>query len=310
MKVFISWSGPLSRSLAEVLRNWIPVVLQAVKPFYSPDLDRGIRWSSELAKELQDTHIGLICLTQDNLNSRWIMFEAGALSKVVDKTRLCPILFRMNPSDVERPLSDFNMAIFEKGEIKKVIETINRSLIETGSVGALDHRTLDTVFDKWWPDLESGVMSILESHNQDNESKIREDRELIEESLQLSRSTAQLVTSIASQMVGKEAKPSGYANTPEAATFALVSLQLPIIIESLRFHLIIARNQIAQMIQTKKISPEMADSFNQIKSLVERTMAFPLSSLRADLLMELRDLKLDYDAVIREYESALRIVQS
>jgi hypothetical protein len=37
MKVFISWSGEQSKEIAEAFRNWLPGVLQAEKPYFSPD---------------------------------------------------------------------------------------------------------------------------------------------------------------------------------------------------------------------------------------------------------------------------------
>ena len=81
MKVFISWSGETSKGLAEALREWLPAVIQAVNPYFSPDdVSKGSRWSSEISKELEDSAIGIICLTKENLEAPWIMFEAGALS--------------------------------------------------------------------------------------------------------------------------------------------------------------------------------------------------------------------------------------
>lgn len=87
MKVFISWSGELSKNIAEIFRQWIPGVIQAVKPYYSPDdITKGTRWNSEIAKELDASKIGIICLTPNNLESPWIMFEAGTLAKNIDKS--------------------------------------------------------------------------------------------------------------------------------------------------------------------------------------------------------------------------------
>ncbi len=50
MKLFISWSGARSEYIAEVLREWLPNVIQAVCPWMSAsDIDKGSRWSSNLA---------------------------------------------------------------------------------------------------------------------------------------------------------------------------------------------------------------------------------------------------------------------
>jgi hypothetical protein len=73
MKVFISWSGARSKAIAEILRQWLPGVIQAVKPYYSPDdISKGARWSSEIGKELEAARVGLICLTRENLEAPWI----------------------------------------------------------------------------------------------------------------------------------------------------------------------------------------------------------------------------------------------
>ena len=93
MNLFLSWSGPRSKHIAESLRNWIPKVLQAVKPWMSDqDISMGARWSPEITKKLEDSKVGVICLTPENQHNPWLMFEAGALSKTVDHTYVCPYL--------------------------------------------------------------------------------------------------------------------------------------------------------------------------------------------------------------------------
>src|ERR1700674_605097 len=92
--VFISWSGNRSKHVAVALRDWLPVVIQAAKPFMSSgDIDRGSRWLGELTTVLEVTKVGIVCLTPENLNSAWLLFEAGALSKTTDRgTRTCTYL--------------------------------------------------------------------------------------------------------------------------------------------------------------------------------------------------------------------------
>jgi len=70
MKVFISWSGRLSGQLAEVFHEWLPDVIQSVKPYLSSkDIDKGAKWDSDIAGVLKEAKICLIALTPDNLNS-------------------------------------------------------------------------------------------------------------------------------------------------------------------------------------------------------------------------------------------------
>ncbi len=108
MRIFISWSGERSKALAEVLRQWLPGVIQAVQPYYSPDdITKGARWSEEIAKVLEESRVGIICLTRENLDAPWIVFEAGALSKKLEKSKVSPILFGVEPTDLTGPLIQF-----------------------------------------------------------------------------------------------------------------------------------------------------------------------------------------------------------
>lgn len=184
MKVFISWSGETSREIAEVFRNWLPAVVQAVKPYYSPDdIEKGARWSTEISAELEASQVGLLCLTRENLNSPWLMFEAGALAKSMDKSRVVPMLFGLDPSDIVGPLLQFLAATFKEGEVRKLIKTINSSLGEE----ALESKVIDSVFEKWWPELEAKISEVMNSGCSATDTNLRSDREILEEILSLTR---------------------------------------------------------------------------------------------------------------------------
>ena len=183
MKVFISWSGQQSQELGEVLRDWLPAVLQLVTPYFTPsDIEKGTRWSTHIAQELSASKVGILCVTRDNLHSDWILFEAGALSKSLDKTHVCPILFGITNTDLAGPLKQFQTTEFTKSDMQRLLGVIN------GRIGdnKLPQKTLDTVFEKWWPDLKDKTDRIL-AHAAEPEQPIRSDRELLEEILQLSR---------------------------------------------------------------------------------------------------------------------------
>lgn len=186
MRIFISWSGVTSKKLAEVIRQWIPGVIQAARPYYSPDdISKGSRWSSEISKELDSSKIGIICLTKDNLQAPWIMFEAGALSKNIEISKVCPVLFGIEPSDIQGPLVQFQAAKFSKEEIKKVIRMVNS---EVGD-NALLPDVMENVFEMWWPKLLESVETILKEDIIENNSNLRTDRDILEEVLELTRAT-------------------------------------------------------------------------------------------------------------------------
>jgi len=114
------------------------------------------------------------------------MFEAGALSKSMDKSRVCPMLFGVEPTDLAGPLVQFQAAPFSKDEVRKVMKTINSQLGDL----ALATNVLDSVFEKWWPDLDEKVISILNQVAPTSQKGLRTDRELLEEVLKISRTLA------------------------------------------------------------------------------------------------------------------------
>lgn len=191
-KVFISWSGDLSKALGEAIKDWIPKVLQSVKPYFTPDdIEKGSRWAKEIAHELATSQLGIICLTQENQNSSWILFEAGALSKNLDESKVCPILFNLDSTDLVGPLSSFQATKFNKSDFKKLIESINNSCNET----KLDSNSLDETFDMWWPRLDNQIQEILSQDKTSTKPKKRSERDILEELLEIARSNAKSILS-------------------------------------------------------------------------------------------------------------------
>jgi TIR domain len=131
MKVFISWSGDRSKQFAEAIREWLPNVLQFTRPYFTPsDLEKGARWNNEISKELEASGICILAMTDENLLSPWIMFEAGAISRVVGEGRVCPIVFGCDKTDLEGPLASFQATAFNKAEVRQLLITINNAAKE------------------------------------------------------------------------------------------------------------------------------------------------------------------------------------
>ena len=186
MKIFISWSGSRSRAIAEILREWLPNVVHAARPWVSAsDIEKGARWISNIAVELDQTKFGIICLTRENLEAPWIMFEAGALSKALQTTYVCPFLFGVEPADIKGPLVQFQATKAEKEDTWKLIHTINRALGDE----ARPDRKVDETFDLWWPKLEEQLRKLLKPKDAERPERRKSDIAL-EEILGLLREQA------------------------------------------------------------------------------------------------------------------------
>jgi len=180
-------SNVLARELSEWLRN----VIQSTEPFFSAeDITKGTRWAIELAGALEVTDVGLLCLTSENLDSKWVMFEAGALSKSVDTSRVCPILFGLSTRDLEGPLSQFQAAEFTKLDMKRVIEMINEALDQA----SLRADLLDRAFDQWWPGFKERVQDVIQASVPTEVPDARTDPEVLNEILRGVRSLVQRPT--------------------------------------------------------------------------------------------------------------------
>jgi TIR domain len=175
MKIFISWSGERSQALAEALRTWLPLVLHYAKPWFSTsDIKSGGRWSIEIAKELQDTNFGILCVTKDNIDAPWLLFEAGALAKSIDEGCVIPLLLDLEKSDLAGPLTQFQAEKTDADGIRKLIESLNKA-----AASSVPDDTLHPLFTALWASFESKVGEIPSSGAP--QKKSRPQSEILEE---------------------------------------------------------------------------------------------------------------------------------
>lgn len=185
MKIFLSWSGQKSHQVALAFKDWLPLVIQCIDPYVSSDIDKGIRWSTDIAKELENSSFGILCVTKDNIEAPWLLFEAGALSRMMDKHYVCPFLFDLRMAEIKSgPLLQFQTTVLEKDDIKKLLKTINKSCGDS----AINEDLLEKTFNIWWPNLEESLDNIMEEKSEDKPSskKLNND-DMLEELLELAR---------------------------------------------------------------------------------------------------------------------------
>ena len=184
MKVFLSWSGSRSREVASLLSDWLSCVIQVSRPWISTrDLDRGSLWFGEINDQLKDTTVGVICLTQENKNRPWILFEAGALAKGLSTSRVCTLLVDLAPQDIEDPLAQFNHTFPTKDSMLSLVRTLNNAL---GNI-ALDNRVLEQVFATYWPQFEKDFQQVIKDTESATPMKPRPKEDVLVEILENTR---------------------------------------------------------------------------------------------------------------------------
>ena len=192
MKVFISWSGELSHKVAVALRDWLPNVVQYICPYVSSeDIDKGAKWFIDVSEELDKSNFGILCVTSENQESPWLLFEAGALSKKLDRSRVSPFLVNIEPFDLSGPLTQFQATLFLKDDLKKLVNSINKNSEDH----SLPQERLDNAFDKWWPDLNQTLKIAKENYSKGRaEEPPRPERELLEEVISNTRAILSIIS--------------------------------------------------------------------------------------------------------------------
>lgn len=184
MQLFLSWSGERSKAVATALTRWLPDVFQDLSVWMSAHhIDAGQRWGHELGNQLASTSFGVLCLTPDNVQSPWLLFEAGALSKVISDAKVVPYLFELSPTDVPFPLAQFQGVEATNDGTLDLLQSINSSLERP-----LPGDRIERLFTKWWPDLKAALDAVPATDT--NHPAHRSDRALLEEVLQTVRTLA------------------------------------------------------------------------------------------------------------------------
>ena len=196
MKIFISWSGNRSKAVAEVMSDWIKCVLQASEPWISTrHIERGSLWFSEINEKLRDVSIGIVCLTQENKNKPWILFEAGALAKGLSGSRVCTFLVDLEPAELTDPLAQFNHTQPNESSIWELVRTLNSCLAEK----ALEERVLEKIFDVYWPQFSVEFEKALLDNEPQEVVAPRSQNDLLSEILDNTRTLGRRISDLESR---------------------------------------------------------------------------------------------------------------
>jgi hypothetical protein len=220
MQVFLTWSGERSKAVAQTFSSWIRQVIQAVEPWISLEIEKGTRWNEEVVKRLEESRVGIICLTKENRNERWILFESGAIQKT-KHARVCTFLLDIDPSDVEQPLGGFQHTTRDKNDVRRLLHTINNAVEKSGE-RALPEPVLDSVFETNWLRL-SETLETIASQAWPSGAVKRTELEILQEILEIVRGQERRIAEAENEKVLREpTRKTSYSDMSASAKLEMV----------------------------------------------------------------------------------------
>lgn len=188
-KVFISWSQPRSKQIAEYLQQWLPAIIQSLDPFISTQIPVGSAWSRHILTELKATNIGIICCTPENQREPWLNFEAGAIAK--NDGLVCLYLHDLPKANLAPPLSMFQAVIADRDGTRQLLFDLLAFVPDSPSTTAVSR-----LFDKLWDELETFLSKLPTGEP----AQKRSTDEMLQELLGLARSQNILVPDVTKQV--------------------------------------------------------------------------------------------------------------
>jgi hypothetical protein len=160
MNVFFVWGRDRSHKIAQGLKTLLATAAHGPSYFISDDVPSGQLWRYVLAEKLNETDFGIVCLTPENRNDRWLHFESGAIAKAVGKSNIIPYLFELSPTDLEQPLADFQcLRAIQSDTLKLALQIARLSENHSDDI-------VGRIFDKLaWGEMNSILDKLREKTN-------------------------------------------------------------------------------------------------------------------------------------------------
>lgn len=129
-KIFISWSGPETKPIANTWADLLRDMFDFVEPFVSTAINPGERGLDQIKEALADTQFGVFVTTRANQHAAWLNFEAGAISNQATDTstaagKVAPCLVDfVNDTDLTSPLRQFQYRTLNREGVLDILTTI------------------------------------------------------------------------------------------------------------------------------------------------------------------------------------------
>lgn len=162
MDVFLSWSGERSKKLAQIFNDWLNNVLPTVNTFVSfEEIEAGERWGDKIGEGLENNYVGIFFMVKENISAPWLNYEAGAISKNVENSKVIPLLHELRPEEIGGPLSQFQAKLLDNElDIYNIVRKVNNEVKDERKI---KEDKLKILFEKWYPDFDSEYQKFIQS---------------------------------------------------------------------------------------------------------------------------------------------------
>ena len=212
MNLFIAWSGEVSERAADLLGQWLNQLMPWLRVHVpSRGSYAGMGWFSKEWNALQSAECAILTLTKENINAPWLVFEAGVLFSKLDRSSIFPVVVDLSIADLSGPLAQFQAVRADKKGLSKLAREINTKSLEM-HLGGLELDLLIKTIEASWPGFESLATKPKPGSPP---QRLRSDREVLYEILELSRTIAQnLESQKPSALETRTGDPSKAKNPP------------------------------------------------------------------------------------------------
>ena len=147
-------------------------------------------WRTSLGKELKDADYGILCLTEDNLKSPWLCYEAGALGisaashdNANHEAHVVPIRFgNVEAAQIASPIQDFQSKPFTREEMLALVLDLAEHYrsVSSNRRNLPDEGEISDKFNSSYQELADKIQAILDGAE---ETRIREKLNEFDEAL-------------------------------------------------------------------------------------------------------------------------------
>lgn len=170
MQVFISWSQPTSRQIAEILKKELYSFFNEKIEFWvsSKDIPAGDVSITSIISALQKSDMIITCLDSSNYNKSWTYFETGVVfGRNYDRDNIQPVVLPIIFDNLEvddfkkTPFTDLQLQKFSRKCVEKIINDINQKYKDINGEFAIASSTLQKYFKETWSNLHKQVNTII-----------------------------------------------------------------------------------------------------------------------------------------------------